>query len=202
MLTIGHSTLPIDVFLGALQENDVQLLIDVRTIPRSRYNPQFDTEELAGAVRESGIEYRWMQTLGGLRHSREDSINTGWRNTSFRGYADYMQTDAFAQALVELMEIDQQTRVVIICAEAVPWRCHRSLIGDALLVHHHPVEDIFVTPAGVTHRKPHEMTSFARVEGSRLWYPAPDVDGQGKLPFPDKKSKQSREALTRTKRIS
>lgn len=202
MLTIGHSTLPIDVFLRALDENDLQLLIDVRTIPRSRHNPQFGTEELAAAVRERGIEYRWMQTLGGLRHARKDSINTGWRNASFRGYADYMQTESFADALAELMKIDRQTKAVIMCAEAVPWRCHRSLIGDALLVHHHPVEDIFVTPAGVTHRKPHELTSFARVEGSRLWYPAAAVDGQGQLPFPDKKAKQAREALTRTKRIS
>ncbi len=171
MFTIGHSTLPIDIFLHALHENGVELLIDVRTIPRSRHNPQFGSEELSASLQSSGIEYRWMQNLGGLRHSQKNSVNMGWRNTSFRGYADYMQTDAFAEALVELMALDQRKTAAIMCSEAVPWRCHRSLIGDALLVHKHPVEDIFVTPAGKTHRKPHALTSFACVEGTRLWYP-------------------------------
>ncbi len=182
MFTIGHSTLPIDIFIGALKENGVELLVDVRTIPRSRHNPQFGTEELSASLDAAHIEYRWMQSLGGLRHSRKDSINMGWRNTSFRGYADYMQTDAFAEALEELMVLDNNTRGAIMCSEALPWRCHRSLIGDALLVHKHPVEDIFVTPAGKTHRKPHTLTSFARVEGQRLWYPDDPV--QQELPLP------------------
>ena len=170
MLTIGHSTLPIDIFLQALRDNGVALLVDVRTIPRSRHNPQFGMEELSASLHSAGIEYRWMQTLGGLRHARKDSINMGWRNTSFRGYADYMQTEAFTEALQELMSLDGQT-TAILCSEAVPWRCHRSLIGDALLVHAHSVEDIFVSAAGKSHRKPHTLTPFARVEGTRLWYP-------------------------------
>ena len=171
MLAIGHSTLPIDIFIQALQENGVALLVDVRTIPRSRHNPQFGMEELAASLHAVGIQYLWMQLLGGLRHSRKDSINMGWHNTSFRGYADYMQTDAFAAALKELMALDEETKVAIMCSEAVPWRCHRSLIGDALLVHEHTVDDIFVTTAGKSHRKPHMLTTFARVQGTRLWYP-------------------------------
>src|SRR5665213_2925682 len=170
MLTIGHSTLPIDIFVQALRDNRVALLVDVRTIPRSRHNPQFCMEELSASLRSAGIEYRWMQTLGGLRHARKDSINMGWRNTSFRGYADYMQTDAFAAALKELMALDKESTVAIMCSEAVPWRCHRSLIGDALLVHEHTVDDIFVTTAGKSNRKPHMLTTFARVQGTRLWY--------------------------------
>ncbi|HVC89048.1 MAG TPA: DUF488 domain-containing protein [Acidobacteriaceae bacterium] len=170
MLTIGHSTLPIDVFLQALRDNHVALLADVRTIPRSRHNPQFGIEELSASLHSTGIDYRWMQALGGLRHAHKDSINLGWRNLSFRGYADYMQTEAFAEALRELMSLDAPT-MAIMCSEAVPWRCHRSLIGDALLVHEHTVEDIFVTAAGKSHRKPHRLTPFARVDGTRLWYP-------------------------------
>lgn len=171
MFTIGHSTLPIDIFIHALKENGVELLIDVRTIPRSRHNPQFGKDELADSLQSAAIEYCWMQALGGLRHARKDSINIGWRNASFRGYADYMQTDAFADALSELMALDEDRNAAILCSEAVPWRCHRSLIGDALLAHNHPVEDIFVTTAGKTHRKPHTLISFARVEDGRLWYP-------------------------------
>ncbi|MGO8718466.1 MAG: DUF488 family protein [Acidobacteriaceae bacterium] len=171
MLTIGHSTLPIGSFLRALKENDVALLVDVRTIPQSRHNPQFGMEALSTSLHSAGIGYRWMQALGGLRRAKRDSINTGWRNLSFRGYADYMQTDAFAEALEDLRGLDMQIRAAILCSEAVPWRCHRSLIGDALLVHRHSVEDIFVSEAGKSHRKAHTMTPFARVEGTRLWYP-------------------------------
>lgn len=171
MLTIGHSTLPIDVFLHALKESGVALLVDVRTIPQSRHNPQFGMEAVSASLRSAEIDYRWMKALGGLRHSRKDSINTGWRNASFRGYADYMQTDDFAEALKELIETDEKSPATIMCSEAVPWRCHRSLIGDALLVRGISVEDIFVTAAGKSQRKPHALTSFARVEGTRLWYP-------------------------------
>ena len=170
MLTIGHSTLPIDVFLRALKENGVELLIDVRTIPKSRHNPQFSGEALAASLQPAGIRYRWMRELGGLRQARKDSVNMGWRNASFRGYADYMQTEIFQAALAELMKLDDEP-AAILCSEAVPWRCHRSLIGDALLVHKHSVEDIFVSATGKTHRKPHVLTPFARVEGTRIWYP-------------------------------
>jgi uncharacterized protein (DUF488 family) len=179
MLTIGHSTLVIEAFLGALQDNGVTLLVDVRTIPKSRHNPQFGMEDLSASLRSVGIEYRWMQTLGGLRKSQKDSINAGWRNASFRGYADYMQTEAFETALQELMGLDAKCSVVIMCSEAVPWRCHRSMIGDALLVRGHSVEDIFVAATGKSHRKQHILTPFARVEGTRLWYP-----GEPELPLP------------------
>ena len=183
MLTIGHSTLAIEMFLGALQDNGVTLLADVRTIPQSRFNPQFGREALSASLDSVGIEYRWMQALGGLRHAKKDSINTGWRNLNFRGYADAMQTEAFQSALRELMELDTKYSTVIMCSEAVPWRCHRSLIGDALLVHGHSVEDIFVSVAGKSHRKPHTLTPFARVEGMRLWYP-----GEPELPFVPEKT--------------
>lgn len=179
MFTIGHSTLPIELFLRTLKENDVTLLVDVRTIPQSRHNPQFGMEKLSASLRSAGIEYRWMQELGGLRRAQKNSINMGWRNSSFRGYADYMQTEAFANALEDLRGLDMQTRAAILCSEAVPWRCHRSLIGDALLVHRHSVEDIYVSAAGKSHRKPHSLTPFARVEGTRLWYPE-----EQELPWP------------------
>jgi uncharacterized protein (DUF488 family) len=179
MLTIGHSTLLIEVFVHALQDNGVALLLDVRTIPQSRHNPQFGREELSASLREAGIGYRWMQSLGGLRHARKDSINKGWRNASFRGYADYMQTEAFQEALQELIELDEKKATAIMCSEAVPWRCHRSLIGDALLVRGYSVEDIFVSPAGKSTRKPHTLTPFARVEETRLCYP-----GESELPLP------------------
>jgi uncharacterized protein (DUF488 family) len=171
MLTIGHSTLAIEVFLGALQDNGVTHLVDVRTIPQSRFNPQFGMEALSASLRSVGIEYRWMQALGGLRKAHKGSINTGWRNANFRGYADYMQTETFERALRELIELDKETTVAIMCSEAVPWRCHRSLIGDALLVRGHSVQDIFVSATGRSQRKPHSLTPFARWEGTRLWYP-------------------------------
>jgi len=182
MLTIGHSTLPIDIFLRALKENGVEQLIDIRTIPRSRHNPQFGTEALAASLRLEGIDYLWMKDLGGLRRPQRDSVNIGWRNTSFRGYADYMQTEEFAAAVAKLVVLDEEQISAIMCSEAVPWRCHRSLVGDALLVHDRPVEDIFVTPAtGATHRKPHQLTSFAKVDGTRIWYPGDTV--QQNLPL-------------------
>jgi len=178
MLTIGHSTLAIEVFVGALKDNGVNLLVDVRTIPKSRHNPQFGMEALSASLHSVGIEYRWMRSLGGLRKAQKDSINTGWRNASFRGYADYMQSEAFQEALQELMELEKDATIAIMCSEAVPWRCHRSLIGDALLVRGHAVEDIFVAATGKSHRKPHTLTPFARVEGTRVWYP-----GEPELPL-------------------
>ena len=186
MFTIGHSTLPIEVFVGALQDNGVALLVDVRTIPQSRHNPQFGAEALSASLRSAGIVYRWMQALGGLRKARKDTVNTGWQNASFRGYADYMQTEAFQNALKKLMGLEKETVAAIMCSEAVPWRCHRSLIGDALLVRGHSVENIFVSPAGKSTRKPHTLTPFARVEGTRLWYPG-EPEGQ-ELPLPGEKT--------------
>jgi uncharacterized protein (DUF488 family) len=180
MMTIGHSTLPIEAFLQILKENTVRILVDVRTIPASRHNPQFAQAALTETLRTAGLEYRWQKSLGGLRRPKKGSPNTGWRNTSFRGYADYMLTTEFHQAIDELLATPSQENTVIMCAEAVPWRCHRSLIGDALIVRGVPVEDIFYQkPSGEaagphSHRKPHQLTSFARVEGTEVWYPAPD----------------------------
>ncbi|HEX5235188.1 MAG TPA: DUF488 domain-containing protein [Silvibacterium sp.] len=172
MLTIGHSTLPIEVFLSVLRENGVRLLADIRTVPKSRHNPQFAQENLAAALATAAIEYRWYPGLGGLRHARKDSINAGWRNASFRGYADYMQTPEFAAALSELLEAGPHEHTAIMCAEAVPWRCHRSLVADALTVRGIAAEDITYTSKGKSRREPHKVTPFARVENGRLWYPA------------------------------
>jgi uncharacterized protein (DUF488 family) len=170
MMTIGHSTLSIEAFLRALVENGVEMLVDVRSRPGSRRHPQFGQEALFASLREAGIEPMWRKGLGGWREARKDSINTGWRVNSFRGYADYMQTVAFQQEIDWLL---QQTKpLAVMCAESVPWRCHRSLIADAVLARGAEVEDILVSPEGKSSRQPHEMTRFARVEGERVWYPA------------------------------
>ncbi len=139
----------------------------MRTVPKSRHNPQFHTDALARSLQQAGIEYRHMPGLGGLRHARKDSVNTGWRNDSFRGYADYMQTPEFEVNLKELLQLAGEKRTVIMCAEAVPWRCHRSLIADALMARGIHAEHIL----SETDRRPHSLTSFAKVEGTRVTYP-------------------------------
>ena len=153
-----------------LHANGVKRLVDVRTIPRSRTNPQFNRESLAESLAEAGIGYTHVAELGGLRHTRKDSLNTGWRNASFRGYADYMQTPEFEAAIQALIEAAKCEQVTIMCAEAVPWRCHRSLIGDALKVRGIAVEDIL----SATRTQPHELTPFAKVNGTQVTYPALD----------------------------
>ncbi len=165
--TVGHSTRPIEEFVALIEGHGVEQLIDIRTIPRSRTNPQFNRDTLPKTLERAGIEYLHMPALGGLRHARPDSPNTAWRNSSFRGYADYMQTPEFAKAVAQLIEIAQGKQTAIMCAEAVPWRCHRSLVADALTARDVPVEDI-LSP---TRRSPHKLTPFARVEGTRVWYP-------------------------------
>ena len=142
-------------------------MIDIRTVPRSRTNPQFNRDTLPDSLRDAGIGYLHMPALGGLRHARPDSPNTAWRNASFRGYADYMQTPEFTAAIDGLIELGIGKQVAIMCAEAVPWRCHRSLVGDALSARGIPVEDIL--SAG--RRQPHKLTPFAKVEGMRVLYP-------------------------------
>lgn len=144
-------------------------VVDVRTIPRSRHNPQFNGDTLPDALRAAGIAYSHLRALGGLRHTRKDSPNTGWRNSSFRGYADYMQTSEFDEALSELVEFARHDRVAIMCAEAVPWRCHRSLIADALSARGITVEHIMTE----TRRDPHQLTPFAKIDGARVTYPEP-----------------------------
>ena len=170
IFTIGHSTLPIEKFLEMLEAHGIQQLVDVRTIPKSRRNPQFGQDQLAAALEQHGIRYIHMPGLGGLRHARKDSINTGWKNASFRGYADYMQTPAFADSLAKLIESAAAAPAVIMCAEAVPWRCHRSLIADALTARGIDVEHIL----SATSRKTHTYTPFSRVEGESVTYPAVD----------------------------
>ena len=169
MLTTGHSTRTIDEFVEILRAHSVEVLVDIRTVPKSRHNPQFNRDALEPALEGARIRYVYMPGLGGLRHSRKDSINAGWRNASFRGYADYMQTPEFARQLEELIAIEKEgLTVAIMCAEAVPWRCHRSLVADALLVRGIETEHIM----SATKRNPHKLTPFARVEGARVWYPA------------------------------
>jgi uncharacterized protein (DUF488 family) len=171
MMTIGHSTLELDSFLRALRENGCSTLVDVRRFPGSRRHPQFGQERLFAALEGVGIRAVWREGMGGRREVRKDSVNTGWRNDSFRGYADYMQTPHFAAEIDWLMALADFDTAVVMCAEAVPWRCHRSLIGDAVLARGGVVEDIFVAAGGGSSRRPHEMTEFARTEGGRVWYP-------------------------------
>ena len=169
VLTIGHSTRPRGDFVGLLKSHGVQRIVDVRTIPRSRHNPQFSRETLSAALRKAKIGYVHLAKLGGLRHARRDSINTGWRNASFRGFADYMQTPNFEAGLTRLIELAKKKSTAIMCAEAVPWRCHRSLIADALLVRRVPVEHIL----GGARLQPHKLTPFAVIHGKKITYPAP-----------------------------
>lgn len=174
IFTIGHSTRPIEAFLAMLQAHGVRQLVDVRTIPRSRHNPQFNREDLAKALHEAHLQYQHMPGLGGLRHPRRDSPNTAWRNSSFRGYADYMQTPEFADNLDALIESAKQQPTAVMCAEAVPWRCHRSLLADALLVRHIDVQEI----ESATRIKPLALHPWARVQGTTVLYPADDAQQQ------------------------
>jgi uncharacterized protein (DUF488 family) len=168
VLTVGHSTRTLEQFLELLKAHGVQRVVDVRTVPKSRRNPQFGQDALPGSLGQAGIGYTHMPALGGLRRARPDSPNLGWRNASFRGYADHMQTPQFAQALQEVIDLAGKERIALMCAEAVPWRCHRSLIADALLVRGIAAEDI----ASPTRRSPHRLTPFARVQGTGITYPA------------------------------
>lgn len=167
VFTIGHSTRSVDELVDILKQYHITELIDIRTIPKSRHNPQFNEHELAHVLRNHHIGYRHEKHLGGLRHAHKDSVNMGWKNLSFRGYADYMQTDEFHAALQKLIETAQEKTMVIMCAEAVPWRCHRSLVGDALLVHGCDVEDIY----SITSVKPHKLTPWAVVHDKKITYP-------------------------------
>jgi uncharacterized protein (DUF488 family) len=167
IFTVGHSTRSIDQLVKILRAHGVERLIDVRSIPRSRHNPQFNRETLSRALHNRRLGYRHMKSLGGLRHSRPDSINTGWQNASFRGFADYMQTPLFEDALDRLIELAEQKPTVIMCAEAVPWRCHRSLIADALTARGYKVQDIM----SATSARPHIISPLAKIRGRQVTYP-------------------------------
>jgi uncharacterized protein (DUF488 family) len=168
VFTIGHSTHPIGEFIELLLSNGVQRLVDIRTIPKSRHNPQFNTDALAKSLHDAGIDYVHMKALGGLRKALRDSRNMGWRNASFRGYADYMQTPEFEAGLARAIELATEEPTAFMCAEAVPWRCHRSLVADALVAR--GIEAMEIVDSSSP--KPHKLTPFARVDGIRVTYPA------------------------------
>ena len=174
VFTVGHSTRSIEEFLSILNVHGVERLVDVRTIPKSRRVPHFNSDALATSLGKRGIDYVHLADLGGLRHAKKDSVNLGWRNASFRGYADYMATGEFRSGLGRLLQLATEKRTAIMCAEAVPWRCHRSLIGDALLVRGVQVLDIL----SATSRRELELTSFAKVDGVDISYPAENESPQ------------------------
>jgi uncharacterized protein (DUF488 family) len=169
IFTIGHSTRQIDEFIKLLQTYGVKVVVDVRTIPKSHHNPQFNEEDLKQSLRQVHIRYKHLKKLGGLRHTTKDSINLGWHNTSFRGYADYMATVEFADGLEALTKIASVKQTVIMCAEAIPWRCHRSLIGDSLTKKGWGVRDIMSGTSAPKHR----LTPFLKIRKGQLIYPAP-----------------------------
>ena len=166
LYTIGHSTRTTRELIELIRAHGVEQVVDVRTIPRSRHNPQFAGLALSRSLREAKIRYRHLKALGGLRHARPDSINLGWRNASFRGYADYMQTGSFAAGLERLEQLAARRPTVIMCAEALPWRCHRSLIADALTVTRWRVLHIQSRKTARSHKR----TPFLRVRSGRLVY--------------------------------
>jgi uncharacterized protein (DUF488 family) len=169
LYTIGHSTHPIKEFISILKTYDIKCLVDIRHYPGSRHCPQFKQERLKNSLEKAGIKYLHMESLGGRRRVDKDSdVNAGWRNAAFRGYADYMQTKEFKEALKDLMSLALKKKIVIMCAEAVPWRCHRSMVGDALLVRGFSVDDIF----SATNSRPHTLTQFAHVYRKKITYPA------------------------------
>ena len=176
VMTIGHAARSLEEFIGLLHENGIELVVDVRTIPKSRHNPQFNRETLPEKLKEAETDYLHMAGLGGLRHTRADSLNTGWHNPSFRGFADYMQSDEFSENIEELADLAGKKKIVLMCAETLPWRCHRSLIGDALIIRGIDVVDIFTSKS----TKTHVITSMAKVHGMRVTYPAHVMEGDSK----------------------
>ena len=172
VFTIGHSTRPVSEFIEIIKAYGIKRVVDIRTIPRSRHNPQFNKDELNKSLRAVKIGYRHMKGLGGLRHALKDSLNMGWRNASFRGFADYMQTEEFKENLEKLIEAAEKRAIIVMCAEAVPWRCHRSSIGDALLVRGVHVRHIISARSF----KDHTLTPWAKVDGGKITYP-PEVEG-------------------------
>jgi uncharacterized protein (DUF488 family) len=165
--TIGHSNRPIDEFLDLLREHGIERVLDIRTVPKSRHNPQFGQDQLPASLAQAGIGYEYIRELGGLRKARKDTPNGAWRNASFRGYADHMQSAEFNEHVDIVARMAQSTRCALMCAEAVPWRCHRSMVADALAARGVPAEHII--NKGKT--KPHTLTPFAHVEGTRITYP-------------------------------
>ncbi|SPQ01998.1 conserved hypothetical protein [Candidatus Sulfobium mesophilum] len=167
VFTIGHSTRPVSEFVEIINVYGIKKVVDIRSIPKSRHNPQFSQDALRESLKAAKIGYLYMKELGGLRHALRDSPNMAWRNASFRGFADYMQTEEFEENLEKLIETAEKRAIVIMCAEALPWRCHRSLIGDALLVRGVKVRHII--SAGSS--RDHTLTPWAEVKGTKITYP-------------------------------
>ena len=167
VFTIGHSTRTLEEFLQLLEIYGITLLVDVRMVPRSRHNPQFNKETLPISLKHYGIRYTHMPEIGGLRHSKHESVNLAWKNSGFRGYADYMQTQEFTDSLLKILALSRENRLALMCAEALPWRCHRSFISDALVVRHVKVEHII----GKDSIFNHELNEMANVEGTKITYP-------------------------------
>lgn len=179
VLSVGHSTRTLVEFIRLLKAHEVSRVVDVRTVPRSRHNPQFNKSSLPLELEKAGLMYTHIPGLGGLRHAKHGSTNAGWRNASFRGFADYMQTPEFEQSLEDLIRLAARDRIALMCAEAVPWRCHRSLIADALLVRGIRTEDI-ISPIRSTI---HTLTPFAKVRGTAITYPAEVSSDSSKKSF-------------------
>ena len=167
IFTVGHSTRPIDEFLELLRAHGVKEIVDIRSIPRSRHNPQFNADVLEHSLEVNQMSYKHIKELGGLSHARKDSLNLGWRNVSFRGFADYMATPEFSEGLEKLIEVAKARETAIMCAEAVPWRCHRSLIADALIKRGWMVRDIMTR----TIASRHLLTPFLKTRKGQLVYP-------------------------------
>jgi uncharacterized protein (DUF488 family) len=167
VLTIGHSTRTLEEFVQLLEVYGVTLVADVRTVPRSRHNPQFNKETLPASLKHYGVRYIHMPEIGGLRHPKHESVNNAWQNSGFRGYADYMQTQEFTDSLLKLVALARENRLALMCAEALPWRCHRNLISDALVVRHVKVEHIISKDSTINHT----LNELAQVEGTKITYP-------------------------------
>jgi len=167
VFTIGHSTRTLEEFVELLGVYGVTLLVDVRTVPRSKHNPQFNKETLPSSLKPYRVRYIHMPEIGGLRHPKHDSVNLAWKNSGFRGYADYMQTQEFTDNLLKIISLARENRLTLMCAEALPWRCHRSLISDALMARHVKIEHIISKDSTINH----QLTEFARVEGTKITYP-------------------------------
>jgi uncharacterized protein (DUF488 family) len=174
LYTIGHSTKSLEALIEILEAYHIELLGDIRTVPRSRRNPQFNKESFPAELSRRNIHYLHLKGLGGLRKPAKDSPNVGWENASFQGYADYMQTPEFLENLAELIELAQQQRTAIMCAEALPWRCHRSLIADMLTVRGFEIEHIM----SKNRTQKHTLTSWAHVDGLRITYPPSETENR------------------------
>jgi len=173
IFTIGHSTRSLETFLQILKAYRVKVLVDVRKIPHSKHNPQFNQETFSEKLNEAGYKYLHIPELGGFRRPKPDSRNLGWRSAGFRGFADYMESREFEESLEKLVKIATQGGVSIMCAEAFPWRCHRRLLSDALMIRGFQVEHIL----SLTKSHPHRLHPSAKVEGGILTYPK----GEGEI---------------------